>query len=175
MLSIHQKQWRRLLDFSTCISSYVTQTLPSYIPDLIICFQTGRSVFGSGARSGLEGILSAFSPSSSSAQAAERGVNAFEPSGTVAHIAVPFYSANRPNMLIVVATATPFFTFNPADVAFVSNLGVMLVAHLSQRTIVDADAAKTGTLHSSFGVHSFADGLHSAFVSKIRYVVSLLE
>ncbi|KAJ7792901.1 hypothetical protein B0H14DRAFT_2928568 [Mycena olivaceomarginata] len=106
-------------------------------------FVTGRSVFGSGARSGLEGLLSAFSPSSSSAQAAERGVNAFEPSGAVAHIAVPFYSANRPNILIVVATATPFFTFNPADVAFVSNLGVMLVAHLSQRTIVDADAAKT--------------------------------
>ncbi|KAJ7792423.1 hypothetical protein B0H14DRAFT_2931429 [Mycena olivaceomarginata] len=72
---------------------------------------TGRSVFGSGAP-------------------AERGVNAFEPSGAVAHIAVPFYSANRPNILIVVATATPFFTFNPADVAFVT-------------TIVDADAAKT--------------------------------
>ncbi|KAJ7892724.1 hypothetical protein B0H14DRAFT_2685385 [Mycena olivaceomarginata] len=75
------------------------------------------------------GFYPHFPPSSSSAQAAERGVNAFEPSGAVAHIAVPFYSANRPNILIVVATATPFFTFNPADVAF--------------RTIVDADAAKT--------------------------------
>ncbi|KAJ7266939.1 hypothetical protein B0H12DRAFT_1320915 [Mycena haematopus] len=94
---------------------------------------TGRSVFGSGNCSGLEMMLSALSPSSSSHQ---------EPSA----------AANRPNMLIVVATATPFFTFNPADVSFVSNLGLMLVAHLAQRLIVEADAAKT------------------AFVSKIRYV-----
>ncbi|KAJ6495241.1 hypothetical protein C8R45DRAFT_986429 [Mycena sanguinolenta] len=106
-------------------------------------FVTGRSLFGSGGRSGLEGILSPLSLSSSSEQSAERGVHAFDSSGAVAHIALPFYSANRPNMLIVVATTTPFFTFNPVDVSFVSNLGLMLVAHLAQRLIVEADAAKT--------------------------------
>ncbi|KAF8190299.1 hypothetical protein K438DRAFT_1831756 [Mycena galopus ATCC 62051] len=110
---------------------------------LDLYFATGRSVFGLGSRSGLEGVLSALSPPSSSAQRADRGVNALEGSGAVAHIAVPFYSANRPNILIVVATTTPFFTFNPADVAFAGNLGVMLVAHLAQRLIVEADAAKT--------------------------------
>ncbi|KAJ6488055.1 hypothetical protein C8R45DRAFT_995408 [Mycena sanguinolenta] len=94
----------------------------------------GRSLFGSGGRSGLEGILSPLSLSSSSEQSAERGVHAFDSSGP----------ANRPNMLIVVATTTPFFTFNPVDVSFVSNLGLMLVAHLAQRLIVEADAAKTG-------------------------------
>ncbi|KAJ7829950.1 hypothetical protein B0H13DRAFT_2434252 [Mycena leptocephala] len=49
-----------------------------------------------------------------------------------------------PNMLIVVASATPFFSFKPADVTFTSNVGVILVAHLAQNAIVEADAAKTG-------------------------------
>ncbi|KAF7344559.1 hypothetical protein MSAN_01937800 [Mycena sanguinolenta] len=119
-------------------------------------FVTGCSVFGSGSRSGLEGILSFLAPSSFSVQPAERGVQAFDSSGAISHIALPFYSANRPNMLIVVATATPFFMFKPVDVSLVSNLGLMLVAHLAQRLIVEADAAKT------------------AFVSKIRCVLSLL-
>ncbi|KAJ6473540.1 hypothetical protein C8R47DRAFT_1144751 [Mycena vitilis] len=107
-------------------------------------FVTGRSAFSgcSVGGSGFEGLLSALSPTSSF-PAAQRGTKAAGVADTVPHIALPFYSANQPNLLIVVASATPFFTFQPADVTFVSNLGVMLVAHLAQRTIVQADAAKT--------------------------------
>ncbi|KAJ7666271.1 hypothetical protein DFH06DRAFT_1186383 [Mycena polygramma] len=107
-------------------------------------FVTGRSAFSgcSVGSSGFEGLLSALSPTSSF-PAAQRGTKAAGVSDTVPHIALPFYSANQPNQLIVVASATQFFTFQPADVTFVSNLGVMLIAHLAQRTIVQADAAKT--------------------------------
>jgi hypothetical protein len=77
-------------------------------------------------------------------------------STSVPHLALPFYSANNPNLLIVVASAAPFFSFKPADVTFVSNVGLVLVAHLAQNAIVEADAAKT------------------AFVSQIRYVVFCL-
>ncbi|KAJ7816817.1 hypothetical protein B0H13DRAFT_2136226 [Mycena leptocephala] len=107
-------------------------------------FVTGCSAFsGSGAASGLEALLSSLSQTSFSTPPSERGRKAFAASGTVPHIALPFYSANRPNLLIVVASAAPFATFNPTDVTFVSNLGAMCVAHLAQRTIVEADAAKT--------------------------------
>ncbi|KAJ6588823.1 hypothetical protein B0H19DRAFT_1101310 [Mycena capillaripes] len=111
---------------------------------LDLYFVTGRSVFsGLGDDSGFEGLLSSLSPNSTSTPPAERGTKAFQASGGVAHLALPFYSANRPNLLVVIASAAPFFTFQPADVTFVNNLGAMLVAHLAQRTIVEADAAKT--------------------------------
>ncbi|KAF8148735.1 hypothetical protein K438DRAFT_1866780, partial [Mycena galopus ATCC 62051] len=106
---------------------------------------TARSVFsGSGSFSGLERLLTR--PSS------EPGSPAFQLTGAVPHLVLPFYSSHRPNMLIVVASAQPFFSFKPADVIFASNVGVVLVARRAQNAIVEADAAKT------------------AFVSQIRCV-----
>lgn len=69
----------------------------------------------------------------------------FQSTGAVPHLVLPFYSSHRPNMLIVVASAQPFFSFKPADVTFVSNVGLVLVARLAQNAIVEADAAKTGS------------------------------
>ncbi|KAJ7500704.1 hypothetical protein B0H11DRAFT_2189157 [Mycena galericulata] len=101
---------------------------------------TGRSVFsGSGAFSGLETLLT-LSPTPSSS---ELGSSNMGQPGAVPHLALPFYSGHRPNMLIVVASAAPFLSFKPADVTFVSNLGLVLVARLAQNAIVEADAAKT--------------------------------
>ncbi|KAJ7741411.1 hypothetical protein DFH07DRAFT_837986 [Mycena maculata] len=104
---------------------------------------TGRSVFGgSDSLSGLEGLLS-LPHSSSPTPPPARGA---APSGAVRatpHLAIPFYSANRPSLLVVVASAATFHSFKPADVTFASNVGVVLVAHLAQNTIVEADAAKT--------------------------------
>ncbi|KAJ7037861.1 hypothetical protein C8F04DRAFT_1090413 [Mycena alexandri] len=106
-------------------------------------FVHGRSVFsGSDDESELEGLLSFPSITSPSAPVA-RGLKSSRVSENIPHLALPFYSANRPNLLIVVASAAPFFSFHPSDVTFVSNLGAMLVAHLAQRIIVEADAAKT--------------------------------
>lgn len=63
-------------------------------------------------------------------------------------------------MLIVVASAAPLFSFKPADVTFVSNVGAVLIAHLAQTLIVEADAAKTG--ERSFPLAGLvADGLFS--------------
>ncbi|KAJ7033749.1 hypothetical protein C8F04DRAFT_1104053 [Mycena alexandri] len=95
-------------------------------------FGTGRSIFtGAGGRSGLEELLSG------------TGLHGSQSLTAVPHIALPLYTANHPNLLIVVASTSSSFTFNPADLTFVSNLGVVLVAHLAQRMIVEADAAKT--------------------------------
>ncbi|KAJ7126180.1 hypothetical protein C8R44DRAFT_781272 [Mycena epipterygia] len=100
---------------------------------------TGHSVFsGFGGFSGLEDLLS-LTPSSPLSESGSKASRA----KTVPHLALPFYSANRPNLLIVVASAAPFFSFKPADVTFVGNLGLVLVAHLAQNAIVEADAAKT--------------------------------
>ncbi|KAJ7906495.1 hypothetical protein B0H13DRAFT_2333436 [Mycena leptocephala] len=102
----------------------------------------GRSVFsGSGSFSGLEALLKLSSPPTSSSAP---GTLVGELPGPIPHLVLPFYSSHRPNMLIVVASATPFFSFKPADVTFTSNVGVILVAHLAQNAIVEADAAKTG-------------------------------
>ncbi|KAJ7926876.1 hypothetical protein B0H13DRAFT_1066300 [Mycena leptocephala] len=101
----------------------------------------GRSVFsGSGSFSGLEALLNLSSPPTSSSAP---GTLVGGLPGPIAHLVLPFYSSHRPNMLIVVASATPFFSFKPADVTFTSNVGVILVAHLAQNAIVEADAAKT--------------------------------
>ncbi|KAJ7828301.1 hypothetical protein B0H13DRAFT_2437951 [Mycena leptocephala] len=102
----------------------------------------GRSVFsGSGSFSGLEALLKLSSPPTSSSAPGTLVVGL---PGPIPHLVLPFYSSHRPNMLIVVASATPFFSFKPADVTFTSNVGVILVAHLAQNAIVEADAAKTG-------------------------------
>ncbi|KAF8577337.1 hypothetical protein K439DRAFT_561580 [Ramaria rubella] len=61
----------------------------------------------------------------------------------MAHLAIPFYSANRPDLLVLVASANPFFSFCPSQITYASNLGVILVAHFVQARIVEADAAKT--------------------------------
>ncbi|KAF8580357.1 hypothetical protein K439DRAFT_1662824 [Ramaria rubella] len=71
----------------------------------------------------------------------------------MAHLAIPFYSANRPDLLLLVASANPFVSFSPTQITYASNLGVILVAHYVQTRIVEADAAKT------------------TFVSQIRYLV----
>ncbi|KAJ6556223.1 hypothetical protein B0H19DRAFT_140673 [Mycena capillaripes] len=63
--------------------------------------------------------------------------------GTIPHLVLPFYSSHRPNLLIVVGSAAPFFSFKPADVTFARNVGIVLVARLAQDAIVKADAAKT--------------------------------
>jgi hypothetical protein len=131
-------------------------------------FQTGCSAFsGSGAASGLEALLSSLSQTSFSTPPSERGRKAFAASGTVPHIALPFYSANRPNLLIVVASAAPFATFNPTDVTFVSNLGAMCVAHLAQRTIVEADAAKTSKHHACLSLLPLTQLFRLRFANKM--------
>ncbi|KAJ7158376.1 hypothetical protein C8R43DRAFT_995770 [Mycena crocata] len=85
---------------------------------------TGRSVFSaSGGISGLEGLLVPDGTVSTPSTPPERGSKSLGVPGTVPHLALPFYSSNRPNLLIVVASAAPFS---------LSNL------------IVAADAAKTG-------------------------------
>ncbi|KAJ7126107.1 hypothetical protein C8R44DRAFT_120168 [Mycena epipterygia] len=118
------------------------QAMAAIASFLDMYFVTGRSVYsGSGGSSGLESLLALSSTESS--PPAERGSKAFQTSATVSHIALPFYSANRPNMLIVVASAAPLFSFKPADVTFVSNVGAVVIAHLTQTLIVEADAAKT--------------------------------
>ncbi|KAJ7158384.1 hypothetical protein C8R43DRAFT_1105690 [Mycena crocata] len=118
--------------------------------------QTGRSVFsGSSGSSGLESLLAAGFVASSRPPELQRGSQSAAVPGSVPHLALPFYSANRPNLLIVVASVTPFFSFSPADVTFASNLGAVLIAHLAQNSIVEADTAKT------------------AFVSQIRYATLL--
>ncbi|KAJ7485409.1 hypothetical protein FB451DRAFT_1229641 [Mycena latifolia] len=105
-------------------------------------FVTGRSAFpGSGSLSGFEEFL-AVSSSSFSPEAA-RGSKTFGVSGAVPHLALPFFCATQPNLLILVASSSPFFSFNPSDVTFVSNMGVVLLAHRAQNVIVEADAAKT--------------------------------
>ncbi|KAJ6502814.1 hypothetical protein C8R47DRAFT_216524 [Mycena vitilis] len=97
---------------------------------------TARSVFsGSGSFSGLEGLLARSS--------SDPDVPEYRLTGTVPHLVLPFYSSHRPNMIIIVASAAPFFSFKPADVTFASNVGVVLVARLAQNAIVAADAAKT--------------------------------
>ncbi|KAJ7664316.1 hypothetical protein B0H17DRAFT_1091963 [Mycena rosella] len=109
-------------------------------------FVTRRSVFsGSGTLSGFEGLLSVSQDSPSAPT--ERGSTV---SGSVAHLVVPFFSANRPNLLIVVASTSPIFSPSPSDVnvTFVSNVGAVLVAHLAQSVIVEADAAKTAFVSS---------------------------
>ncbi|KAJ7649391.1 hypothetical protein DFH06DRAFT_1135011 [Mycena polygramma] len=90
---------------------------------------TGRYAFSgwSVGGSGFEGLLSALSPTSSF-PAAQRGTKAVGVADTVPHIALPFCSANQPNL---VTSATQFSKFQPGDVTFVNNLGVMLVAHLA--------------------------------------------
>ncbi|KAJ7754459.1 hypothetical protein B0H16DRAFT_1458958 [Mycena metata] len=111
-------------------------------------FSTGRSIFtGAEGRSGLEELLSG------------TGLHASESSTAVPHIALPLYTANHPNLLIVVASTASLFTFNPADLVFVSNLGVVLVAHLAQRMIVEADAAKTAYYPPLF-THEIRTPLH---------------
>jgi hypothetical protein len=75
-------------------------------------------------------------------------------SGSVPHLALPFFSASRPTLLVVVASAAPYFSFQPSDVTFASNLGVVLVAHIAQSLIVEADAAKTGKQNISFLIGS---------------------
>jgi hypothetical protein len=79
-------------------------------------------------------------------------------------------------MLIVVASATPFFSFKPVDVTFTSNVGIILVAHLAQNAIVEADAAKTGArplIRSPFPAHlaNHDRSVLAAFVSQIRCVI----
>ncbi|KAJ6595732.1 hypothetical protein DFH09DRAFT_1135444 [Mycena vulgaris] len=104
-------------------------------------YVSGRSVFsGSGVLSGFEGLLTVSADSSSPPP--ERGSNstAFGVSTSISHIALPFFSASRPNLLVVLASAV---SFKPSDVTFVCNVGVVLVAHRAQSVIVEADAAKT--------------------------------
>ncbi|KAJ7211359.1 hypothetical protein GGX14DRAFT_450013, partial [Mycena pura] len=91
---------------------------------------TGRSVFPAPwTHSGLENLLSL---------PRERGKNY-----TVPHIALPFYTAQQPKLLIVVASAAPLFTFNQSDVTFARNVGLVLVARTAQNAVVEANAAKT--------------------------------
>ncbi|KAH8826376.1 hypothetical protein DL96DRAFT_1280762 [Flagelloscypha sp. PMI_526] len=61
----------------------------------------------------------------------------------MSHIAIPFFIANQPTFLVVVASAAPFCTFSPSDVLFVENMGVVLVATEMRERIVEASAAKT--------------------------------
>jgi hypothetical protein len=91
---------------------------------------------GSGSFSGLETLLARSS--------SVPGSPVSKLTGAVPHLVLPFYSSHRPNIIIVVASATPFFSFKAADVTFASNFGVVLVARLAQNAIVEADAAKTG-------------------------------
>ncbi|KAJ6543805.1 hypothetical protein B0H10DRAFT_1355767 [Mycena sp. CBHHK59/15] len=101
---------------------------------------TERSIFcGKPGTSGLEPLLqrpSTPTPSQGRSQP-------YDNTKTLPHLAIPFYSAMRPDVLLVVASGTPFFSFKQADVTFASNMGVVLVAHLVQSSIVESDAAKT--------------------------------
>ncbi|KAJ7829667.1 hypothetical protein B0H14DRAFT_3465492 [Mycena olivaceomarginata] len=102
---------------------------------------TARSVSpGSGSFSGLERLLARSS--------SEPGSPVFQLTGAVPHLVLPFYTSHRPNMLIVVASAQPFFSFKSADVTFASNVGVVLVVRLAQNAVVEADAAKTDAFFS---------------------------
>ncbi|KAJ7875770.1 hypothetical protein B0H14DRAFT_3437016 [Mycena olivaceomarginata] len=80
---------------------------------------------GSGSFSGLERLLARSS--------SEPGSPVFQLTGAVPHLVLPFYTSHRPNMLIVVASAQPFFSFKSADVTFASNVGVVLVVRLAQK------------------------------------------
>ncbi|KAJ6462738.1 hypothetical protein C8R47DRAFT_1239588 [Mycena vitilis] len=110
--------------------------------------ENDRSVFsGCDILSGLEPFLQPSSPagasSAPSSPAASLGGTECRPT-PIPHLVLPFYSSQRPNLLVVVASATPFVSFKPADVTFASNVGVILVARLAQNAIVEADKAKTG-------------------------------
>ncbi|KAJ7064889.1 hypothetical protein C8F01DRAFT_1128623 [Mycena amicta] len=68
----------------------------------------------------------------------DRGSNS-----SVPHIALPFYSANQPKLLIIVSSAAPLFTFNQSDVTFARNLGLVLMARMAQNVVVEASAHRT--------------------------------
>ncbi|KAJ7512652.1 hypothetical protein B0H11DRAFT_1946726 [Mycena galericulata] len=103
----------------------------------------GRSLFsGSDGVSGLEALL-ALPLSSPPVPVAARGFTSAETHRPAPHLAIPFYSADRPSLLIIVASSALFSPFKPVDLTFASNLGVVLVAHRAQASIVEADAAKT--------------------------------
>ncbi|KAJ7731932.1 hypothetical protein DFH07DRAFT_846816 [Mycena maculata] len=142
---------------------------------------TGRSSFsGSGSFSGLETLLT-LSPTSPSSVTGSPGSGL---PGAIPHLALPIYSSHRPNLLIVLASAAPFFSFKPSDVTFVSNVGLVLAARLAQNAIVEADAAKTAfvsqishelrtPLHGLLGQ---LDLLRDAFASReFSAVPSLLD
>ncbi|KAJ7677133.1 hypothetical protein DFH06DRAFT_1169852 [Mycena polygramma] len=109
----------------------------------------GRSVFsGCDIFSGLESLLQPSFPASAAASSAPsspaNSLGGKEPGPIpIPHLVLPFYSSQRPNLLVIVASATPFVSFKPADVTFASNVGVILVARLAQNAIVEADKAKT--------------------------------
>ncbi|KAH8818703.1 hypothetical protein DL96DRAFT_1820122 [Flagelloscypha sp. PMI_526] len=71
------------------------------------------------------------------------GLESLLPRQNMSHIAIPFFIANQPTFLVVVASAAPFCTFSPSDVLFVENMGVVLVATEMRERIVEASAAKT--------------------------------
>ncbi|KAJ7360822.1 hypothetical protein DFH08DRAFT_1073988 [Mycena albidolilacea] len=130
---------------SSCSAVYSGQAERFHTPEAMTAIAgfldryvaTARSVFsGSGSFSGLETLLARSS--------SVPGSPVSKLTGAVPHLVLPFYSSHRPNIIIVVASAAPFFSFKAADVTFASNFGVVLVARLAQNAIVEADAAKTG-------------------------------
>lgn len=121
------------------LDEYATVSVVVILDTSLNAIQTGFPTFSSSEKlSGLESLLSnpvaVVDPQRGSAPSPEN----------IPHIAIPIYTADRPTLLIIVASAAPYFTFKPSDHRFAGNLGIILVAHLAQNLIVQADAAKTG-------------------------------
>lgn len=101
--------------------------------------ETGRSIFPAPwGCSGLEALL----VSGAAGVKRKRGAS----NTSVSHIAIPFYSDDRPRLLIIVSSAAPLLTFNQSDVTFVRNVGLVLMASMAQNAVVEASAHKTGAL-----------------------------
>lgn len=78
-------------------------------------------------------------------------LSGFEPylsESTFTHLVIPFFSADRPLFLLVVASERPFYSFRASEINFIRSMGVVLRAKLVQSRVIEADAAKTAFLSS---------------------------
>ncbi|KAH8831674.1 hypothetical protein DL96DRAFT_1812492 [Flagelloscypha sp. PMI_526] len=71
------------------------------------------------------------------------GLETLFPQDNVPHMAIPFFNTNKPAYLIIVANASPLFTFAPSSITLASNFGVVLVARDMQEKAAESAVAQT--------------------------------
>lgn len=72
------------------------------------------------------------------------GLEPWLPDGVAAHLAMPFFSAEQPDILILLASRqSSISSFGRGEVAFVRNIGVALSANRVHQKLLIADKAKT--------------------------------
>ncbi|CAK5261858.1 unnamed protein product [Mycena citricolor] len=140
--------------------------------------ESERSIFLNGEgfpKSGLEGLLECpplplAGLAAPGLPPAGRGAHHSGGVSAMAHIALPLFMSQRPNLLIVVASSTPYFAFTSANVTFVRNIGSILCARLGLDAIVQADAAKT-----AFHLDLIRDSYKAGEISGVPTLLSSAE